>query len=286
VKDPAPPRSNEPAETPPTPPTPDPAGLAWSGRALTSTGFDGDLGEADPHLLAALDDPQDEVMLMRAVAQARLLVPVVAVPREVQHLDEHAHEQHAHEHAHAHSDQPMAEQTADVRSEGSSAADMAVVILTAPDGQRAFPVFTSLAALAAWDATARPSPVTSSRAAQSAVSERCDVILLDGGSARERVLRPSMVWALAQQRDWLPAYLDPFVAQALIRASADEEDVIGCIGKGEPAEAGVLRVVLSLRPGLDAERVQALATRIGERIATDGEARARIDALSFTIRQA
>jgi hypothetical protein len=32
--------------------------------------------------------------------------------------------------------------------------------------------------------------------------------------------------------------------------------------------------------------VQSLATRIGERIAMDGEARARIDALSFTIRQA
>jgi hypothetical protein len=95
-----------------------------------------------------------------------------------------------------------------------------------------------------------------------------------------------MVWALAQQRDWLPAHLDPFVAQALIRATADEEDVIGCVGQDEPAKAGVLRVVLSLRPGLDAGQVQALATRIGERIATDGEARARIDGLSFTIRQA
>jgi hypothetical protein len=162
---------------------------------------------------------------------------------------------------------------------------MAVALLTAPDGQRAFPVFSSLAALSAWDATARPSPVTSSRAAQGAVSERCDVMLLDCGSAGEHVLRPSMVWALAQQRDWLPAHDDPFVAQALIRATADEEDVIGCAGEDEPAESGILRVVLSLRPGLDTGQVQALATRVGERIATDGEARARIDGLSFTIRQ-
>jgi hypothetical protein len=62
--------------------------------------------------------------------------------------------------------------------------------------------------------------------------------------------------------------------------------VIGCSGEHDPAGAGILRVVLSLRAGLDAARVQALATRVGERIATDGEARARIDGLSFTIRQA
>ena len=196
---------------------------------------------------------------MRAVAQARLLVPIVAAPSEVDDSGE-----------------PMVERST----------DMAVVTLTSPDGQRAFPVFSSLAALSAWDATARPSPVTSSRAAQGAVTERCDVMLLDLGSAHERVLRPSMVWALAQQRDWLPAHTDPFVAQALIRATADEEDVFECVGEPDPAGAGILRVVLSLRAGLDAGRVQALATRIGERIATDGEARARIDGLSFTIRQA
>jgi len=255
MNDAAPPGSDSPHEVQ----AGDSAGLPWLGRELTSTGFDGDLGAADADLLVALDDPQDDAGLMRAVARARLLVPIVAVPREV-------HE----------SGEPMAEKST----------DMAVVTLTAPDGQRAFPVFSSLATLLAWDTTARPSPVTSSRAAQGAVTERCDVMLLDCGSARERVLRPSMVWALAQRRDWLPAHTDPFVAQALVRATAAEEDVIDCIGQGDPAGAGILRVVLSLRAGLDAGRVQALATRIGQRIATDGEARARIDGLSFTIRQA
>ena len=237
----------------------DSGGAPWLGRELISTGFDSDLGDADPTLLVALDNPHDEAELMRAVARARLLVPVVAVPREADSTSE-----------------PIA----------ASSTEMAVVTLTSSDGQRAFPVFSSLAALSAWDATARPSPMTSARAAQGAVSEGCDVMLLDCGSAREHVLRPSMVWALAQQRAWLPAHADPFVTQALARATADEEDVIGCIGQDEPAEAGILRVVLSLRPGLDAGSVQALATRIGERIATDGEARARIDGLSFTIGQA
>ena len=238
--------------------------MPWTGRALTGTGFDGDRGEADSNLVAALDDPQDETGLMYAVAHARLLVPIVAAPSEVDDSSELIVEKFA----------------------LNSATDMAVVTLTSPDGQRALPVFSSLAALSAWDAAARPSPVTSSRAAQAAVYERCDVMLLDLGSGHEFVLRPSMVWALAQQREWLPAHTDPFVAQALSRATAEETDVIGCVGEGDPAGAGILRVVLSLRPGLDSAQVQALATRVGEQIATDGEARARIDGLAFTIRQA
>ena len=196
---------------------------------------------------------------MRAVAGARLLVPVVAAPPEV-------------------------DDSGDLLVEKST--DMAVVTLTSPDGQRALPVFSGLAALSAWDVSARPSPVSSSRAAQAAVFERCDVMVLDLGSSHQRELRPSMVWALAQQRAWLPAHTDPFVAQALSRATVDEADIIGCVGEEDPAGAGILRVVLSVRPGLDPAQVQALATRVGEQIATDGEARARIDGLAFTIRQA
>lgn len=196
---------------------------------------------------------------MRAVAGARLLVPVVAAPQEV-------------------------DDSGNLLVEKST--DMAVVTLTSPDGQRALPVFSGLAALSAWDVSARPSPVSSSRAAQAAVFERCDVMVLDLGSSHQRELRPSMVWALAQQRAWLPAHTDPFVAQALSRATVDEADVIGCAGEADPAGAGILRVVLSVRPGLDPAQVQALATRVGEQIATDGEARARIDGLAFTIRQA
>ena len=228
------------------------------GRILSGTGFDNDAGEADPDLTAALADERDEVALFAAVASARLLVPVVSAPAD-----------------------------GDQELKKARSADMAMLTLTSPDGQRALPVFTSVTALRTWDPSARPSPVTSARAAQAAVAERCDVLLLDVGSERPQVLRPSMVWALAQQREWLPAHTDPFVAQALTRAIAGEPDVLGCFGEeGDPAGAGILRVVLSLRPGLDPSQVQALATRVGEQIATDGEARARIDGLAFAIRQA
>jgi len=45
----------------------------------------------------------------------------------------------------------------------------------------------------------------------------------------------------------------------------------------------VLRVVLGIPAGMPAESVQALATRVGERLATDGELRARVDELTFAV---
>ena len=237
----------------------DSAGVPWGGRELTGTGFDSDTGDADPGLAAALADPADERGLFAAVQTARLLVPIVAEPVE---LDD---------------------------SRGITAekqTDMAAVTLVAPDGARALPVFSSFETLTTWDPAARPVPVSAARAAQAAVSERCDVMVVDAAGPATVVLRPSMVWALAQQREWLPAHEDPTVARAVAAATAPEPEVVGhSIGPGQPAGAGVLSVALQLRPGLSAEEVQAIATRIGERLATDGELRARIDGLSFAIRQ-
>jgi hypothetical protein len=93
-----------------------------------------------------------------------------------------------------------------------------------------------------------------------------------------------MVWALAQQRDWLPAHEDVVVERAVESATREREEVAAyAIEGGAPGE-GVLRVVLELRPGLTSEQVQEVATSVGERLATDGEVRARIDGLAFSIR--
>lgn len=236
----------------------DSAGQTWSGRTLRGTGFDDDFGHPDPALQSALADRSDERSWMEVVARSRLIVPIVAAPGEV-------------------------DDTGDLTVEKST--DMAVVTLTAPDGQRALPVFTGVEALQQWDPQARPSPVQASLAAQAAISEQCEVMVLDVAAERPVVLRSSMVWALAQQQTWLPAHEDPAVRQAVDRAAHEEVDVhdVRCEA-GE--SAGVLRIVLFLRGGLASEQVQALAQRIGERLATDGEVRARIDAVTFAIRPA
>jgi hypothetical protein len=236
----------------------DSAEVPWSGRELSPSGFEGDVGAADPALRAALATPGDDLALMRAVEASRFVVPVVAEPTEVDASGEH----------------PV-----------DAGVDMAAVTLVAPDGQRALPVFTGTDALTAWDPGARPVPVTPARAGQAAVSERCDVIVVDVAGPATRVLRPSMVWALAQQRPWEPAHTDPFVDRSVAAAMRDEDEVTAYeLEEGNPRGEGVLGIVLDLRPGLAAEQVRSLASRVGERLATDGELRARIDGLAFRLR--
>ena len=241
-----------------TEPPEDSAGTPWQARELSPSGFESDRGEADPALLAVLADPgSGDEALMRAVEGARFLVPVVAEATEVDARGQHVVE---------------------------TSVDMAAVTLVAPDGTRALPVFSGAEALAAWDPQARPVPVTPARVGQAAVSEACDVVVVDVAGPATRVLRASMVWALAQQRPWRPAATDPFVARSVAAAVAGEGDVTAhALEEGRPAGAGVLGIVLHLRPGLDPEEVRAVATRVGERLAADGELRARVDGLAFRI---
>ncbi|MEO7752924.1 MAG: SseB family protein [Terracoccus sp.] len=252
----------------------DSAGQAWEGKSIPSHGFAGDTGAGDADLVAALEagraspetqDAADETDLMARISAARWLVPIVAVATETSETTEDG----------------TSGLVTDTRS------DMAAVTLTAPDGSRALPMFTSLEALARWDASARPVPVTAAAAAQSAISESCDVLVVDVGSAHATALRPSMLWALAQDRSWLPSHEDSHVAAAVLSAVREEPLVVAHrLEAGEPAGSGVLRVVLTLEAGLDAETVTAVATRVGERLATDGETRARIDSLTFALETA
>ncbi|HET7398505.1 MAG TPA: SseB family protein [Intrasporangium sp.] len=244
----------------------DSAGQAWAGKRIPSSGFGQDTGAADPRLAAALRataaaaTPESETELLRRVAAARWLVPVVAIPTETD---------------------TSGTSVVDTRS------DMAAVTLTAPDGSRALPMFSSTDSLAEWDPSARPVPVRAATAAQAAITEQCQALLVDVASAEATVLRPSMVWALAQERTWLPAHLDGHVDAAVAAAVRDEADVTAYrLEAGTPAGAGVLRVVLTLTAGLPRDAVAGVATRIGERLATDGETRARVDALTFALEAA
>lgn len=235
----------------------DSAGVPWQGRELPAGGFEGDTGTADPRLMRALTTGgEDDVM--RALATARLLVPVTAVTGELgEGADGHVSDKEA---------------------------DMAVALLEHPDGRRALPVFTSMEALAAFSTTMRPVAVEAPRAAQAAVSERADLIVLDCASEQAFEVRASMVWALAQQREWLPAHEDPFVEDSVARVCSTRAEVTGhALSAGAPDGRGVLQVELSLVPGLTQEGIEQLVTSIAEELATDGELRARVDGLSFTI---
>ncbi len=134
-------------------------------RTIPDPGFAGDDGSADDAVRAALEQVAAGGPLEVAVAAlcaARVLVPVVAVP----------------------SDGP----TGDAAPEDPGQApalgaekntDMAAVLMTGRDGRQALLAFSSLDALRAWNPQARPVPVTTPNAAQAALSEGAEALVVD-----------------------------------------------------------------------------------------------------------
>lgn len=236
----------------------DSAGQSWAGRTLPAGEFGADDGTADAALSAALTELEQgrgsPAAVVAALAGARVVVAVVAILGEG--------EQHT----------PTA---------GDKQADMALVTLTRPDGRRALPVFSSTTALAAWDASARPVPVDTRRAAHAALAEGCERLVLDVAGPTTFVASRSAVVALAQGRSWAPAHEDDEVGRRLEQLVATESEVVRA-GR-RPGTAAELRVELAVRPGLTREELERLAGRLGERLSADEVLRERADGLELAV---
>lgn len=128
-------------------------------RLIQGSPYVDDDGAADPGLHAALRAYADGTVtypeVLGALADARLLVPVVAMLGEVEYDD------------------------AGLAHDKSS--DMATVLLTAADGRRALLAFSGTDAMRAWSSGARPVPVAAPLAAATAVQEGADALLVDVG---------------------------------------------------------------------------------------------------------
>lgn len=130
---------------------------ADGGRLLGGAGAPDDDGSANPELAAALAayaaDPAREPDVLAALAEARLLVPVVATLGE-----------------------------AETGSDGlvrDKSADMATVLMRSQDGRLALLAFTGLEAMTRWDPEARPVPVPARTAALAALQDGADALLVD-----------------------------------------------------------------------------------------------------------
>lgn len=238
----------------------DSAGTPWTGRTLPTGDFAGDDGAANPGLAQALGVAgaafTDESVVVAAIAAARLFVPVVAVAGDT------AETSHG---------------TVD------AGADMALITLTGPDGRRALPVFSSIDALAAWDATARPVPVEARRAAVSAVAEGCQLLVLDvAGPVTYVVSRPAL-WAIGAGRPWTAAHRDAEVLAAL-SAAADLEDVVGV--DADQGEQVQLLVTLTMHKDLLPQRVQALARQVAAALEASDVIRERVDGIELRVESA
>lgn len=254
-----------------------------------TSAFAGDDGSCDPRLADALrafgDGRGSLAGVVAALAGTRVLVPVLA-ELEAADVVEHGGHQHT------------------VDKEASAG----IVALQAPDGRTALPVFSSVAAMLAWRPDARPVPTDVARAALSAVEERWELLVLDpGGPVTVLVPRPA-VWALAQQRDWVPAVergpgaavagpsgaaapgpagpseggeVDPDVRAALRSALAAVPEVLGVDAR--PGRRAEVAVLLRLVPGLDRARLDGVLARVNAALAADETVTLRVDSLELRL---
>lgn len=130
-------------------------------RRLAAPAFPDDDGAAPAAVVDALEayaaDPSAYAQVLAAVAESRLLVPVVAVLGDVEYDEQGlAHDK---------------------------SSDMATVLLTGADGRQALLAFTSLTAMAAWRPDARPVPVPARDAARAALQDDADALVIDVAGA-------------------------------------------------------------------------------------------------------
>jgi len=239
-------------------------------RPLPATSpFAHDDGSADQALAGVLaryaEGRADVVDVVAALAEARLIVAILPHGREAAPTD-----------------------AASRAAYDPARSQAAVVGMAADDGRGAMPVFTSVAALAAWRADARPVPTPAVRAAQGALAEGWELLVLDpAGPVTVRVPRPAVV-ALSEAAPWRPAVragvVDDDVAAAVAAALAGVDALAGC--GVAPGQRGEVAIDLAVRPGLDRAGLEAVVARVNAALAADATIAERVDSLELRVRPA
>jgi hypothetical protein len=245
----------------------DSAGVPWEGRRFEQNPHAADDGSADPGLLAALlrfrAGEGSQVEVVDALRSARVLIPLIAEKGE--------------------------EGVAPSGLVVDKTQELSIVTVAAPDGRRVQPVFSSVAAMAQWDAAARPIPVEAVRAALAASADDTDLIVLDPTSETEFIVRRPAVWAIAQQLPWEPSFLSPEVFAALQESVATELAVIDVsVAAGDPTarlRGPELVVTLELMDGLERDALDAVLARLAQRWAADDRMAVLVDSLTVKLRR-
>jgi len=247
--------------------TADSAGQPWAGRTLKANPFSGDDGSAPPELVAALaltDETERLVAVADVLREARVLVPVVA----------HAHPGRDEEGAVAgHTKHGSGDPQAD------ACASAAMVSVRTPDGRAALPVFSSVDAMRAWDATARPVPVEGVRAALSSVADADSMLVLDPAGPVTVLLGRPAVWAIVNNVRWVPSWQDPELTAVAVDALRGITELTAVrLERGVRSE---LRALLALAPGLTREQMMDAVTRAQEALSADPVLTDRVDSLEL-----
>jgi hypothetical protein len=172
--------------------------------------FRGDRGAADPILTAALVAYQvgqgSEQAALTALAEARLLVPVIAVL------------------GHGTPTDGAPTDGAPTAPRGDKDSEMVLPTLIGRDGRPAVLAFTGLDALARWRPDARPIPAEAHRVWRAAVADGCAVVI-DVAGPVPLAVEGARLAALAAGQPVPPPYDDPDV-RAQVQAAIAAEPVI------------------------------------------------------------
>lgn len=201
----------------------------------------------------AVAPPERTLAVVRAMQGGRVLVPVLA---------------------HPHPGRPPV--AAGHSTASPDACASAPLTVETGDGRTAMPVFSSLAALAAWHPQARPVPVLGQQAARAAVLAD-GLMLLDPGDEPVLIPRPA-VRALAAGYEWLPAWGDPAL-HGITGAALQGLDGLVPV-RIEPGTTTEIRVVVEVQPG-PAHIVQEILARAAHALSQDPLLRERVDTLEL-----
>ena len=173
------------------------------GLTVAEPKFPGDDGAADTAVLTALTayaaGRGSEHAALTALAQSRLLVPVVAVP-------------------------VAGEQAGGDSQGGEKSTEMALPTMVAADGSRAILAFTCLDALQRWRSDARPVPVPAA-SAWLAGTQEADAVVIDVAGPVTLAVDGARLAALAAGRPVPLPHQDPDVLAAL-QAALEREPLI------------------------------------------------------------
>jgi hypothetical protein len=246
----------------------DSAGVSWSGRQFEANSWSGDDGSADPALIAAVNALRTgsgtAEQVLDALRSARVLIPLLA---DLGELGVGAHGQSV-----------------------DKSADLSIVTVETPDHQDGLPVFSSVAAMKAWNPNARPVPVFAPKAALAAAQEGNTRVILDPMSATEFVVRRPAIAALAQGLSWIHPVRDERVKEAFAEATSVAKEILSFelhdIDPQAILDAAELQLELKLVAGLSPEELDPILQALTKALADSNDIAEYVESLRVKLANA
>lgn len=251
----------------------DSAGQPWAGRSFDENPWAGDDGTTPviyAQAIAALRALSEDALVERAQAQqgvvdairlSRFLIPLLTEAGDVGFTD------------------------AGLKVDKTQ--ELAIVTVAGPSGQRVLPVFSSAAAMAAWNPDARPVPAEGRRVALAAAADDAQWVVIDPTSDTEFVVRRPAVEAIAKGEPWVPSPIDPSIDAAMINSVAGEfriRDIALLVG--DPDARGLseeLVVQVTLAPNLMQQQLDDVVRTLMQRWSENPALGEKIDSLKIQL---